>query len=68
MNIGVWLGFKRRKAERLSSCTERRPIGLRPPSDQIPFAVRSDSVRRPMSFVGDACRSLLRFAMQLVFL
>ena len=25
-------------------------IGLRPPSDQIPFAVRSDSVRRPIRF------------------
>ena len=25
----------------------RRPIGLRPPSDQIASAVRSDSVRRP---------------------
>ena len=35
-----------------------------------PFAsaVQSDSVRRPMSFVGDAYRRRLRFAMQLVFL
>ena len=28
----------------------RRPIGFRPPSDQIPFAGRSDSVRRPIGF------------------
>ena len=28
----------------------RRPIGFRPPSDQIPFAVRSVSVRRPIGF------------------
>ena len=28
----------------------RRPIGLRPPSDQIASAVRSDSVRRPIRF------------------
>ena len=27
--------------------TVRRPIGFRPPSDRIPFAVRSDSVRCP---------------------
>ena len=26
----------------------RRPIGFRPPSDQIPSAVRSDCVRRPI--------------------
>ena len=26
----------------------RRLIGLRPPSDRIPFAARSDSVRRPI--------------------
>ena len=25
----------------------RRPIGFRPPPDQIPSAVRSDTVRRP---------------------
>ena len=25
-------------------------IGFRPPPDQIPFAVRSDSVRRPIGF------------------
>ena len=28
----------------------RRPIRFRPPSDQIPSAVRSDSVRRPIGF------------------
>ena len=28
----------------------RRPIGFRPPSDQIPSAVRSDSVLRPIGF------------------
>ena len=28
----------------------RRPIGFRPPSDQIPSAVRSDSVRSPIGF------------------
>ena len=31
-------------------CSVRRPIGLRPPSDQIAFAVRSDCVRRPIRF------------------
>ena len=29
----------------------RRPIGFRSPSDQIPSAVRSDSVRRTMTIV-----------------
>ena len=28
----------------------RRPIGFRPPSDRIPFAVRVDCVRRPIGF------------------
>mgnify|MGYP001543121278 FL=1 len=28
----------------------RRPIGFRPPSDQIPFAARPDFVRRPIRF------------------
>ena len=28
----------------------RRPISFRPPSDQIPYAVRSDSVRVTMTF------------------
>ena len=32
----------------LSSFSVRRPIGFRPPSDQIPSAARSDSVRRPI--------------------
>ena len=31
----------------LSSCSERRPIRFRPPSNRIPSAARSDSVRRP---------------------
>ena len=31
----------------LSSFSVRRPIGFRPPSDRIPSAARSDSVRRP---------------------
>ena len=34
----------------LSSFSVRRPIGFRPPSDQIPSAVQSDSVRRPIRF------------------
>ncbi len=29
-------------------CSVRRPIGLRPPPDQIASAVRSDSERRPI--------------------
>ena len=32
-----------------SDCV-RRPIGFRPPPDQIPYAARSDSVRRPIGF------------------
>ena len=28
----------------------RHPIGFRPPSDQIPFATRSDCVRHPIRF------------------
>ena len=32
----------------------RRPIRFRPPSDQIPYAAQSDSVRRPIGFrTGD---------------
>ena len=38
------------KASRFPSDSVRRPIGFRPPSDQIPSAVRSDSVRRPIGF------------------
>ena len=30
--------------------TVRRPIGFRPPSDWIPYAARSDSVRCPITF------------------
>ena len=33
-----------------SSYSERRPIGFRSPSNQIPNAARSDSVRRPIGF------------------
>ena len=32
------------------SVSVRRPIGFRTPSDQIPYAVRSDSVRVTMTF------------------
>ena len=32
----------------LSSFSVRRPIGFRPPPDQIPSAVRLDCVRRPI--------------------
>ena len=38
------------KASRFPSDSVRRPIGFRPPSDQIPSAARSDSVRRPIGF------------------
>ena len=31
-------------------CSVRRPIGLRPPFDRIPSAVRSDCVRCPIRF------------------
>ena len=41
------LNFCCPKPQLLSSCSVRRPIGFRPPSDQIPSAVQSDSVRRP---------------------
>ena len=34
----------------VQSDSVRRPIGFRSPSDQIPFAVRSDSVRVTMTF------------------
>ena len=34
----------------LSSFSVRRPIGFRPPSDQIPSAVQSDSVRHPIGW------------------
>ena len=37
-------------ASAVRSDSVRRPIGFRPPSDQIPSAVRSDSVRRPIRF------------------
>ena len=41
------LNFRCPKPQLLSSCPVRRPIGFRPPPDQIPSAARSDSVRRP---------------------
>ena len=34
----------------VQSDSVRRPIGFRPPSNQIPFAARSDSVRVTMTF------------------
>lgn len=34
-----------------SSSPERRPIGFRSPSNQIPFAVRSGGVRLTMTFL-----------------
>ena len=37
-------------ASAVRSVSVRRPIGFRPPSDQIPSAVRSDSVRCPIGF------------------
>jgi hypothetical protein len=35
---------------RFASGSVRRPIGFRPPPDQIPSAARLDSVRRPIGF------------------
>ncbi len=37
-------------ASAVQSDSVRRPIGFRPPSNQIPFAVRSVSVRSPIGF------------------
>ena len=37
-------------ASAVQSDSVRRPIGFRSPPDQIPFAVRSDSVRVTMTF------------------
>ena len=37
-------------ASAAQSDSVRRPIGLRSPPDQIPFATQSDSVRRPVGF------------------
>ena len=44
------LNFCCPKPQLLSSCSVRRPIGFRPPSNQIPSAAQSDSVRRPIRF------------------
>ena len=57
--VGALLALASGKAERrqvhplkapfaVRSDSVRRPIGFRPPSDQIAFAARSDSVRRPI--------------------
>ena len=40
--------FRTPKHHVLLSDSVRRPIGFRPPPDQIPYAVRLDSVRCPM--------------------
>lgn len=50
MYIVVLLVVYRCSACDMSSDTERDPIGLRTPSDQIASAVRSDGVRSPMTF------------------
>lgn len=50
MYIVVLLVVYRCSACDMSSDTERDPIGLRTPSDQIASAVRSDCVRCPMRF------------------
>ena len=42
--------FRTPKHHVLLSDSVRRPIGFRPPSNQIPYAARSDSVRRPIRF------------------
>ena len=39
-------------ASAVRSDSVRRPIGFRPPSDQIPFAIRSDSVRSRWKSAG----------------
>ena len=63
-SVGALLALASGKAERrqvhplsvppfafaVRSDSVRRPIGFRPPSDQIPFAVRLDSVRSPIGF------------------
>ena len=43
MCVSIFLVMLHTMAVRVS-----RPIGFRPPSDQIPSAVRLDSVRRPI--------------------
>ena len=47
-------------ASAVQSDSVRRPIGFRPPPNQIPYAARSDSVRRPIRFrtPSDAQRRL----------
>ena len=41
----LFLSFSHRTANAARSDSVRRPIGFRPPSDQIPNAARSDSER-----------------------
>ena len=50
----------------LSSFSVRRPIGFRPPSDQIPSAVRSDSVRRPVGYLETQPAKYRAFALILL--
>ena len=40
--------FRTPKYHVLLSDSVRRPIGFRPPSNQIPYATQSDSVRHPI--------------------
>ena len=42
-----FFGFLHRAPSAVQSDSVRRPIGLRPPSNRIPFAARSDCVRSP---------------------
>ena len=42
--------FRTPKHHVLLSDSVRRPIGFRPPPNQIPSATQSDSVRRPIGF------------------
>ena len=42
--------FRTPKHHVLLSDSVRRPIGFRPPPDQIPSATQSDSVRHPIRF------------------
>ena len=44
----------------------RRPIGFRPPPDQIPSAARSDSVRRPVGYLETQPAKYRAFALILL--
>ena len=48
--VHLWAAYLRWFPSAVQSDCVRRPIGFRPPPDQIPFAVQSDSVRHPISF------------------